>query len=313
MTSEREGLPRGAVVAATELGESGAEAIARADAWARRWNAPLVVAHVMPAVDALVPLFPHLYQPLPEPERIAAAAQAVREQVSAATDRKPPDYDIDIEIGSPHGAIVTLAHEIRPRLLVVGASRKNAVERALLGSTAEQIVRHAPCEVLVARPGFSGRAGPQPHPGGGGGPIVVATDFSDSALPAERAAAEQARLWDKEIVVVHALDVFQPITTTFEPAAIIDDATLASLKSAAAKLAAASLERVGARGRTFIEIGEPGRVVQDRAEKLGAWLVVVATHGRTGLSRIALGSVAERIIRGATTPVLVARTHAPER
>jgi nucleotide-binding universal stress UspA family protein len=293
--ARRDGLPHGAVIAATELGEAGAEALARADAWARRMNAPLVVAHAMASGDALVPLFPQSYQPLASPERIAAVATAVRAQVAATTGRTADDYDVDIEQGSAHATIVTLAEDIAPRLLVVGASRKSPVEHALLGSTAEQILRHAPCSVLVARPG-------------GDGPIVVATDFSDAALPAERAAALQARLWNKELVLLHALDVYQPITATFEPGVIIDETTLSSLRQSAEKLSRATLERIGMPGRIAVVVGDPGRTIVKQAEDAGAFMIVVATHGRTGLARIALGSVAERVARMAPCPVLVERT-----
>ncbi len=293
--ARRDGLPRGAVIAATELSDAGAEAIVRADAQARRMNAPLVVAHALPSSDALLPLFPHSYEPLPRPERIAAAAAAVRAQVGAATGRKLDEYDIDIEQGSAHAAIVTLAHDVAARLLVVGASRKSAVEHALLGSTAEQIVRHAPSAVLVARPG-------------GDGPIVVATDFSDAAMHAERAGAEEARRWNRELVLMHAVDVYQPITATFEPGVIVDETTLNSLRASAEKLARATLDRLGASGRIAVVLGDPGRAIVAQARDAGASLIVVATHGRTGLARIALGSVAERVARTAACPVWVERT-----
>jgi nucleotide-binding universal stress UspA family protein len=292
---DRDGLPRDAVVAATELGKPGAEAIGQADAWAKRLDAPLVVAHTMRSTDALVPLLPHLFRPTPDAEQITAVAESVRAQLADRTMRRADDYFIDIEQGSPHASIVRLAQQIEPRVLVIGASEKSPVEHALLGSTAEQILRHAPCSVLVARPS------------GASGPIVLATDFSVGAEQAERAAAELSRLWQRELVLVHALDVFRPITTTFEPVAAIDETTLASLREAAKKLAAATLERVDARGKLVVEIGDPARMVVEQAERLGAWLVVVATHGRTGFSRMALGSVAERIVRTAPCSVLIAR------
>jgi nucleotide-binding universal stress UspA family protein len=296
-TTPREGLPRGAVLVATELGDAGARAIAMADPWARRMEAPLVVSHATVASDAIFPLLPHLYRPFPDPEEIATATARIRAQVSNASDRHASDYDIALEQGSPHAAIVSLAQQIGARLLVIGASQKGSVEHALLGSTAEQIVRHSPCAVLLAKTQKDD------------GPIVVATDFSDASLAAELCASEQTRLWQRDLVVVHALDIYRPLTATFEPAMLIDDATIASLIGAARELANARLGQIGARGKSIIELGDPSRVVVEQAKRLGAWLVVVATHGRTGLKRMALGSIAERIARTAPCPVLVARSH----
>ena len=114
-----------------------------------------------------------------------------------------------------------------------------------------------PSPVLVARPG-------------GDGPVVVATDFSDAALRAERAGAEQARLWGKELVLMHALDVYQPITATFEPGVIVDETTLSSLRASAEKLARTSLERLGTPGRVAVLVGDPGRTIAAHAHTRGA-------------------------------------------
>jgi nucleotide-binding universal stress UspA family protein len=56
-----------------------------------------------------------------------------------------------------------------------------------------------------------------------------------------------------------------------------------------------------------IEIGDPGLRVTDYAQEIGADLIVIPSHGRTGLRRLLIGSVAERIVRLAHCPVLVLR------
>ena len=67
------------------------------------------------------------------------------------------------------------------------------------------------------------------------------------------------------------------------------------------------MERVRATGDAEVVDGSPASAVLEHAEKLGAELIVVGTHGRTGLSRLALGSVAEHVVRSAGCPVLVVR------
>ena len=68
-----------------------------------------------------------------------------------------------------------------------------------------------------------------------------------------------------------------------------------------------ALQRENVPGEALVVAGNPATANTETAVKLGAELVVVGTHGRTGLSRITLGSVAERVIRHASGPVLAIR------
>jgi nucleotide-binding universal stress UspA family protein len=68
------------------------------------------------------------------------------------------------------------------------------------------------------------------------------------------------------------------------------------------------LERVRATGEVRVVDGPPASAITELADSLDAELLVVGTHGRTGFSRLALGSVAERVARAASSSVLVVRT-----
>ena len=72
------------------------------------------------------------------------------------------------------------------------------------------------------------------------------------------------------------------------------------------------LERVGAKGEAFAVDGTPASAVAKKAEEIDAELVVVGTHGRTGLARLTLGSVAESVVRAAGCSVLVVRANEAE-
>jgi nucleotide-binding universal stress UspA family protein len=67
----------------------------------------------------------------------------------------------------------------------------------------------------------------------------------------------------------------------------------------------------GLKHELVVEIGEPGDSILAAQQQLGAELVVMATHGRRGLKRIVLGSVAERVVRESSVPVLTVRTASP--
>lgn len=66
----------------------------------------------------------------------------------------------------------------------------------------------------------------------------------------------------------------------------------------------------GVKRELAVEIGEPGALIIAAPQRLGADLVVMATHGRRGLKHLVLGSVAERVVRESTVPVLTVRTAA---
>jgi nucleotide-binding universal stress UspA family protein len=65
-------------------------------------------------------------------------------------------------------------------------------------------------------------------------------------------------------------------------------------------------------GPALIKTGDPRDVINEAAKELGADLIVMATHGRRGVSRMLLGSVTELVVRSAPCPVLCVRMHAHE-
>lgn len=181
--------------------------------------------------------------------------------------------------------------------IVVGDSRKSRLERAMLGSSASQIVRHAKASVMVARPGPAK------------GPVLVATDLSDPSMPAVRAAVAEASRRAAPLVMVHCVDLAHPIIGSFEPSAIVDETTARAVHDAAHAMMRTALERFGATGRTLVLNGTPKSALVQACRDEGAALLLVGTHGRSGIARIALGSVAESVTREAPCSVLVVRSH----
>ncbi len=87
--------------------------------------------------------------------------------------------------------------------------------------------------------------------------------------------------------------------------ATIDDGS--RIEHALENLALAVPEKEFGKVCLDVRMGDPGQVASDRAEELGADLIIVGSHGRTGLTRLVLGSVAERVTRLAHCPVLVVK------
>ncbi|MBX3160419.1 MAG: universal stress protein [Deltaproteobacteria bacterium] len=204
--------------------------------------------------------------------------------------------------GPPWGAIVDAADKDPAiDLIVVGTHGRTGLSRVLLGSVAEKVVRHAPCSVLVVRP--EGEPPRFQH-------VFVPTDYSEEARHATELAAELVVPGGEGITLFHVLEL--PVALTGEalvPDVYRDlgDVSAKSLDAAAADLRA----RIDAPVTTRQRIGRPG------SETLAALesdrtvdLVVMGSHGRTGLQRMLLGSVAEKVVRHARCPVLVTRRRA---
>lgn len=283
------------IIVATALDASGVIAVKEAVAWGKRCGAPVIVAHALPAQSGIMPLLPHLSTPLPSEELRGKAETALAEHVEEALGDADA-VELALVEGSPHAAILELAGRLSPQLVVVSQSHKAALERYFLGSTAEQITRHAPCSVLIVK------AERAPT-----GCVVAATDLSDAAVPALEAGAAEAERRGVELVAVHALDVAQPLTALFEPTATLDEDTVKKLAAAAEEMLEDTLERSGHEGRVKVVLGPPARAISELADEEGASLLVVASQGHTGFEHVVLGSVAEAAVRKSHCSVLVVR------
>ncbi len=141
--------------------------------------------------------------------------------------------------------------------------------------------------------------------------ILVPTDFSAFSLKALDYAVEFARSHRAELLLLH---VVEPIRYT---RMIPDVSALLEHHRAQAQLQLAELEkRIKTRYRkcrSEIHFGVPYEVIAEVAETAKADLIIIATHGHTGLYHLFLGSVAERVVRLAKCPVLTVRatTKAP--
>lgn len=125
-----------------------------------------------------------------------------------------------------------------------------------------------------------------------------------------RYAAELARAFQAELVLLFAEDV-----TAYLPGEIYGAGATASLLDAARRQAEIGLRRIqaafrktGLRCRALVVTGQPSRVIGEAARRLRVDWIVLATHGRGGMSHLLLGSVAERVVRTASCPVLTVRS-----
>lgn len=138
---------------------------------------------------------------------------------------------------------------------------------------------------------------------------MAPVDFSETAGKALRYASAMAREFNAELVLVH---VIAPYPTVPDVPAITPDLQSVLIDDATAQMKKVQDSIKGIPTRPIILSGHPARsiVAQAVAEEID--LIITATHGRTGLAHVFLGSVAEQIVRLAPCPVLVVREHEHE-
>ncbi|MBP1608407.1 MAG: Universal stress protein family [Acidobacteria bacterium] len=290
---------KGPILAAMDLDKGSEELLRQADALARSYKVKLFVCHVLPEIFAVRPLFPqlHLDDALKSYDLEASVRDALLKRVRMVTAREPPKIEIEIEQGTVHAGILRAADNIGAGAVVVGGKVDHGGLR-VLGSAAEHVVRYAKCPVLVARPSPAGK-------------ILAVTDFSDPALPALEAGAAEARHRKADLVILHAVDLF-PVVSSFYGEFYSDGMPPMDYSDQMRKTWKQRLDgcvhRFRAKGGGLLPDGPAAPAILSAALELPANLLVMGTHGRTGLSRImALGSVAEAVVRAAPCSVLVVR------
>jgi nucleotide-binding universal stress UspA family protein len=135
--------------------------------------------------------------------------------------------------------------------------------------------------------------------------ILVATDFSELGQRAVKVAFELASKLDSKVHVVHVFT----LQGSPEPASLATEALRNEEKISANKLLAAADEyrASGRLGEVQTRVGDPAPMILRTAEELHADLVVMGTHGRSGLPRLLLGSTAERVLRQAACTVVIVK------
>jgi nucleotide-binding universal stress UspA family protein len=207
-----------------------------------------------------------------------------------------PNVDVYFDTGAPHVCILERARALGAELIVLGAAEGS--DRP--SKTAQRVLRAATTPVLIAR-------------GPSAGPILAASDLSDPSITALQLAVRQAEALGRELHVVNVVDLER------------ETGWLNSVKRLSPKGAEAYLSRAheamdkaqtdltmllakhAPNAKGHIDHGRTAAAIGKRARELGASILVVATHGRTGVDRALVGSVAEELAGAAPCSVLVVR------
>lgn len=221
------------------------------------------------------------------------SAETMLDQAKAIANSEGDLINTFIAEGKPFEKIVELADECGCELIVMGRRGKTHLERALVGSVTARVIGNTLRDVMVV-----------PQNGTiGWRKIILATDGSSfSDLAAER-AFDFARSYGGEITILSVVDVTDEFATQ-APQMVTQMITKAQAlvggigeKALAQKIKATCL----------VKEGEAHEVITNIAVAQGADVIVMGSHGKTGLRRLLMGSVTEKVIGLAPCPVLVAR------
>jgi nucleotide-binding universal stress UspA family protein len=209
--------------------------------------------------------------------------------------------------GQPGPALIEHATEWGAELVVMSTHGRGPLQRAWLGSVADHLVRHLTVPVLLVRPG---EGEPSPAAVDLSRQILVPLDGSPLGETALEPAAGVARLVGAElslVQVVRPVAVATGVPVSF-PVGYDERLTDLCRQEAQDYLddIAERLQKEGVRARAAAVLGESvaGTILELAGdEQVG--LVALATHGRGGLRRLTLGSVADKVVRSADRPVLV--------
>ncbi|TAL09812.1 MAG: universal stress protein [Nitrospirae bacterium] len=209
--------------------------------------------------------------------------------------------------GKPAECVVKAAEDVMPALVVLGTHGRTGWDRLLLGSTAEAVVREAPCPVLTVRVTEANTAAQHPA-----SPIIrrllVPIDFSECAQEALEYAAMLAKQFGAKVCLVHAMEA-AAYPLDFALFSVCEETALRDRIQRRLEELAVALKTDGVAAEVLCETGSPFDVIMRRAKAHGdRGAIVMGTHGRRGLSHLALGSVAEYVVRHAACPVLTIKS-----
>jgi nucleotide-binding universal stress UspA family protein len=227
-----------------------------------------------------------------------AARADAEEAVAAVAERVDGAVTTHVTTGVPQQAILDYVGSAGVDLVVMSTHGRTGVGRFVIGSVAEKVVRRADVPVVTVR--VSDRLPSWPPVDR----VVVPTDGSDASFAAVPHALALAERFGAAVEVVSVVDERTRLRLYNVGTALED--VVGGLESTADRAVAQVESRAAERGldvTTAVVEGLPPRAICSHAETTGASLVVLATHGRTGLAQYLLGSVAERVVRNATVPV----------
>jgi len=297
---------------------------------ARASQATIVFIRVIPSLKGVVAYAPAANEPTTVPpsafeKDLADAASYLSETIAAyAEDLQGLATEMDLGFGAASPTIFSTAQLEHTNLIVMCSHGETGLKRWVFGSIAQQAVRHSPVPVLVLNEhGVMIPPPDSPH----SVRILVALDGSVLSEAALEPVAQLLAAWtipqlEGEVHLLRVVDLL-PASGKFGSQAFIPDSLLEETRQEAETyvMTVADRLRIGLlAGTRFIvttsvavSTDVPGTIVKlaeqdEDAQHKGSYdLIAIASHGRSGLKRLIMGSVTEHIVGATKLPLLIVR------
>jgi nucleotide-binding universal stress UspA family protein len=294
------------VLCPIDFSECSRHALHHAVAVSRWYDSSLTVVHVvanLPTMDV-----PGVPLSVVDRERVMAEMRCFASPI-------PPEIRTSFlvrEASDIRRQILAEARALMSDLIVIGSHGRSGLERLLLGSVAENVVRKSPCPVMVVPPRAEDAAGAGlVH--GGRPRILCAVDFSEASLGALEYAMSLAEEADANLTLVHSLEVppelleHIPVPPDFD----VDQCHAAARAACLQRLR----ELIPPSVRTYCQVdtvaaeGAAYRQILRLSAEQKTDLIVMGVHGRGAVDLLLFGSNSARVIRAAACPVLIVPRH----
>jgi nucleotide-binding universal stress UspA family protein len=209
---------------------------------------------------------------------------------------------------TPAAQIIDCAKEISADCIIIATHGRSGIARLLFGSVTERVLRDSPCPVLCVKPGEAPI---------GSGPLLLSSDLSPEALNALYYATALAKDQHCELHIVLVLEEeltdlekeLYPLPQDMKAPTAVEWMTLQHrMMEQNLDQVVADLRNQGVRAVPHVRHGKVAEEVHACAAEIDAHCIITSTHGRSGLRRIMLGSVAEDIIRDGTCAILAVKS-----
>jgi nucleotide-binding universal stress UspA family protein len=234
-------------------------------------------------------------------EKEEKAARDLLENVKAIAAKEGVECGIVARhADSPFQAIIEEAEKNQVNMIVMGRHGRTGLRRLLMGSVTAKVIGHSPCNVLVVPKAAEIRYQK----------ILVATDGSRYSMAAASEAIHIAKRCGAELLVISVVpsetaSPFDIVHTEMQHEMIAQKEFHEGEKNVNDLLVIAGQEGVKAEG--FVVEGRPYEAIVEHAREKGVDLIVMGSHGKTGLERLLMGSVTERVVGHADCAVLIVK------
>ncbi|HEY3998257.1 MAG TPA: universal stress protein [Candidatus Xenobia bacterium] len=196
--------------------------------------------------------------------------------------------------GPPASVLVQQARDTRADLVVMATHGRHGLQRWTMGSVTEALMQQAPCPVLVV----NARSGSPVPSHAGLKRILLPLDGSTCSQRALELAGQVARIVGAHVTLLHVIEPLPPSAGVVTPLG-----ALGAESDADGRRYLASLHVDDVPVETHLAVGNPVEIILQASQH--ADLIVMATHGRSGLSRLLMGSTTAGVVRRSTVPVMV--------